>query len=141
MDNNAYQISHEELIKQYKQSLEFLANFKGVLQTLSHIANHIQGYIQTFFLLLEEVGINTSEENIAFICINLLYFVSGMVFLLFINAANTCKYIFICLIVFNALSQIFNMEIPLIPLNIFLWMAYGGLLFSYNTKIFKYINR
>ena len=65
--------SHEELIKQYNQSLEFLENFKGVLQTLSHVANHIRSYIQKCFLLLEEVGINTSEENIAFICMNLLY--------------------------------------------------------------------
>ncbi|CAO1383142.1 unnamed protein product [Diamesa serratosioi] len=112
--------SHEELIKQYNLSLEFLDNFKGVLQTLSHIANHIRSYTKKCFLLLEEVGIDTSEENIAFICMNLLYFVSGMVFLLFINAANTSKYIFMGLIVFNAVTQIFNIEIPLMPLNIFI---------------------
>lgn len=126
--------SHEELIIQYNQSLEFLENFKGVLQTLSHIANHIKNYVQNCFLLLEEVGIETSEENIAFICINLLYFVSGMVFLLFINATNTCKNIFIGLIVFNSISQIFNIEIPLIPLNVFMWAAYGGLYILFSLQ-------
>lgn len=118
---------HEELVKQYNQSLEFLDNFKGVLETLSRLANHIRKYVHNCFLILEEVGIDTSEENIAFICMNLMYFVSGMVFLIFIGASNTCKHIFIGLIVFNGISQLFNIDIPLMPLNIFMWIAYGGI--------------
>lgn len=118
---------HEELVKQYNQSLEFLDNFKGVLETLSRISKHIRKYIQKCFILLDEIGIDTSEENIAFICMNFLYFVSGMVFLIFIGASNNCKHIFIGLIVFNGICQLFNIDIPLMPLNIFMWMAYGGI--------------
>jgi hypothetical protein len=120
-------LQNQQLMQQYNETLEFLANFKSVMLVLSTTASNIKGYIDTIFLTLHDAGLNFSDEFIAFMFINLAYFTSGMVFLLFLNIRGSfCKFLLVALFVFNNTVVYKKAEIDLLPFNIFVWLLYLG---------------
>lgn len=120
------QKSNLELVQQYNQTLEFLQNFKSVMMVLSTMATNIKNLAEKILTTLHDVGFEMTDEFIAFMFLNLIYFTCGMIFMLFVNAVGYCKNILIILFVFNTASSYYKAQIPLFPINIFIWFSYLG---------------
>lgn len=119
------QIQNRQLMQQYSETLEFMANFKSVILVLSTTANTMKGYVDSFQATLRDAGLNFSEGFIAFIFINLAYFTSGMVFLLFLNVKDTfCKFLLVALFIFNNVAAYKQTDADLLPINVFAWLMY-----------------
>jgi hypothetical protein len=121
------QKSNRELLKQYNETLEFLESFKSVMFALSSIASNIKSYIDNILATLHEAGLELSDQFIASLFLNLVYFTSGMIFLLFLNVqGKSSKFLLIGLFVFNNIAAYGKASIELFPFNIFIWLCYLG---------------
>ncbi|CRK97364.1 CLUMA_CG010755, isoform A [Clunio marinus] len=100
---------NQELLSQYNQTFKFLNSFKTIMFVLS-----------TF----NDIGLEITEEFIAFMCINLIYFTCGMIFLMFIDAQTRSKLVLMSLFGLNAIAAYTKSKLALLPLNILLWMLY-----------------
>lgn len=116
-----------QLMKQYKETLEFLTSFKSVMLVLSSIATNIKSYVDNIFTTLHETGLEFSDEFIACLFLNLVYFTSGMIFLMFLDVQGKfCKFLLVVLFLFNLAVAYKKAEIDVFPLNIFVWLSYLG---------------
>lgn len=120
------QKSNIELINQYNQTLEFLNNFKSLMQVLSSTAENLKSFTEKVLNTVHDAGLDLRDEFIVFMTINLAYFTSAMIFMLFVNAQGLCKLILVNLFVFNTLAAHNKAEVSLLPLNIFVWLCFVG---------------
>lgn len=118
------QKNNQELIEQYHQTLEFLEKFKSVMLVLSRIASTIKSYVDKILETMQEIGFEMTDEFIAFMLLNLLYFTCGMIFMLFIDAKDHCKILLVGLFVFNNIAAYFKADIALFPVNVFIWLCF-----------------
>lgn len=123
-----------EIVDQYNQALEFLNNFKSVMLVLSNFATNIKTYADRIFATIHDVGLELSDEFITFMFLNILYTTCGMIFMLFINAKGSCKTLLVILFGFNSVASYYKAEVPLLPLNIFVWTCYIGKWFDTSLK-------
>lgn len=124
------QKSNLELIHQYNQTLEFFQNFKTLMILLSNMTDNIKSFIEKIMLTVHDVGLEFTDEFLASMFLNLIYFTCGMIFMLFINAHGTCKIYLVGLFVYNTAAAYFQPDISLFPMNIFFWLCYIGELVS-----------
>lgn len=109
--------NNQELIEQYSQTLVFLDQFK---------ATSMKNYIDQVLQSLHEIGLELTTEFTLFMMLNILYFVCGMVFMLFIGVKGYSKILHIGLFIFNGITSYSKAEIPLLGFNIFVWFCYLG---------------
>lgn len=88
----------------------------------SRIANVIDKGIE----MIHETGIEMTDDFIAFMLLNVFYFIFGMIFTMFINASTTCKFRLVGSFVINSILVFANPEVALFGLNVFVWMLYLG---------------
>lgn len=120
------QKSNLELIQQYNQTLEFLNNFKSLLLVLSNTAENLKNFSEKVVNTVHNAGIDLRDEFIIFMAINLAYFTSAMIFMLFVNAEGMCKLILVNLFAFNTLAAHNRADVSLLPFNIFIWLCFFG---------------
>jgi hypothetical protein len=115
-----------EIIEQYSKAMEFLNNFNSIMSVASEIGSRFKMYREKAINTIQEVGFNFSEEFIAFMCLNILYATIGMVYMMFVNAQNSCKAFLAVLFIFNSVAALYQSDVPLLPLNIFAWSCFLG---------------
>lgn len=116
----------QELVEHYHQTLEFLDKFKSVMLVLSNVASNIKSYVNSILETIQEVGFEMTDEFIAVIILNIVYFTCGMVFMLFIDAEKLSKNLLIGLFCFNNIAAYFKADVALFPSNIFVWLCFIG---------------
>lgn len=121
------QLHNLQLLQQYNETLEFIADFRSVMLTLSSIANNIKNYVDSLFATLQEVGPGLTHELLVFLFLNLVYFMCGTIFMVFWNIQEKfCKFLLVALFLFNCCAVYNRAEVELIPLNIFAWLSFAG---------------
>lgn len=116
-----------QLLQQYNETLEFIADFRSVMLTLSSIANNIKKYVDSLFATLQEVGPGLTHELLVFLFLNLVYFMCGTICMVFWNIQEKfCKFLLVALFLFNCCAVYNRAEIELISLNIFAWLSFAG---------------
>lgn len=113
-----------ELLQQYNQMLEFINSFKSVVQVGVKILGNIKSCFGKLAEIAEEVGLELSNELIAFLILNLAYFTCGMLFMLFIGAKWTSRSILIVLFAFNSIAAYFRSNVEFLPLNLLVWITF-----------------
>ncbi len=108
MDKTASEISHNleltnrQMIAHYQEALDFLDNFKSMMDLFTTFSNNIQETFELFRAIMKEIGIDITAEIFVLLAINLGYFAFGMIFIIFLNLRSTYKNILIGLSIFNA---------------------------------------
>lgn len=120
------QKSNLELLQQYNQTLEFLHNFKSLLLVLSNTAESLRNFTDKVLNTVHSAGIDLRDEFIVFMTINLAYFTSAMIFMLFADVQGTSKLVLVNLFIFNTMAAYHRAEVSLLPLNIFVWLCFFG---------------
>lgn len=120
------QKNNQELLQQYKQTLEFLNNFQSIVVVLSNIATSVKQHVDKLMRTLDDIGFELTDEFIAFMFLNIFFFTSAMVFMLFVNAGWIAKNLLIALFVFNSIAAYCQADLPLLPINIFVWFCFFG---------------
>lgn len=115
-----------ELLQQYNQTLEFINNLKTIIQVIVNIVESIRIYSEKFVEVAHETGLELSSELIAFFIVNLAYFTSVMVFMLFIGATWTSRTLLILLFTFNFIAALFRVNVELLSLNTLVWITLLG---------------
>lgn len=124
--SSSLQKNNMQLLEQYNQTLEFLHQFQSVLLVLSNIATNIKSYVDKILTTMHDVGFELSDEFVACMMLNIIYFTCGMIFLMFLSAFGPSKLILIALFVFNSITAYYKAEVALLPLNIFVWISFSG---------------
>lgn len=115
-----------QLLKQFNQTLEFLNKFHSVMMVMSNMATNFKSYIDIMLEIIHEIGFELTDEFIAFMFLNLLYFSCAMIFMLFINAEKIPKFILIGSFVINTGVVYSKVDVPLFALNILVWIFFFG---------------
>lgn len=115
-----------QLLEQYHQALDFLNKFHSVMLAMSNMATKFKSYMDKMLEIIHEIGLELTDEFIAFMFLTFLYFTCAMVFMIFIDAEKICKIILIGSIAINILVVYSEVDIPLFALNILLWIFYFG---------------
>lgn len=116
--------SNLELLDQYSQTLEFLDQFKSIMFVLSKMASGMKTHVDKVLQSLHEIGFELTPEFVLLMMLNVLHFVSGMVFMLFIGVHGSCKLILMALFFFNSIVSYTRAEISVLGVNFLVWMAF-----------------
>jgi hypothetical protein len=124
-----------EILQQFNENLAFLNHFNSVLQVLSGKAENFQNYIDSFFDILRETGIEFTQEFIVLMALNLVYFMCGMILLMFFNAEQRARNVLVGLVGMNAVLAFFKVDFPFIGINILVWLCFLGKILNICMKI------
>lgn len=130
IDKTAHEISqhleqtNRQMIAHYQEALDFLDNFKSTMVLISSFIDSIQNSFDKFQAILNEVGINISAEFFVLLTLNFLYFLSGMVFIIFMNLGDNYKRILIALCSINVLDAYLKLDFPTAGINSLVWISF-----------------
>lgn len=120
------QKNNQDMLEHYEETLAFLENIKSVMEIFSHIGTSIKTLFKSGIEIFPELGLKVSEEFVSVGLLNLVYFVCGMIYMLFINAGSYTKRVLLTLVAFNSVAAAFKTKTPLFAVNFFVWFAICG---------------
>lgn len=118
--------NNQDMLVHYEETLMFLENFKSVTAVLSQIGTTTKMLLESGLEMFPEHRLEVSQEFVSFGLFNLVYFVCGMIYMLFINAENFTKGVLIGLVAFNSVASGFKTNTPLLAINFFVWFGLCG---------------
>lgn len=136
--------TNEKIVQHYNEALAFLEHFKNIMQMISVVTTTIEQIFIKIRELLNEIGIELTYEMAITLIFNLIYFTSGMIFIIFVNLQSKYKKVLIVLFIFNCLAAFYQSQIHLLATNIFVWLSLigyyvaqkiKGKLFSFSIKL------
>lgn len=124
------QKNNQELLAHFEETLAFLENLKSFVKVFAQIGTSVESFFERNFEVFPDLGLKFTEELVSVMFLNLLYFICGMIFLLFIDARIYTKAVLITLVAFNSIAAAFRTKTPLFAINFFIWFALCGKLKS-----------
>lgn len=131
MEKTSSDISHHleqtnrQMIAHYHEALDFLDNFKSMMDLIATFSNNIQTSFDRFRGIMHEIGIDITAEFFVFLSMNVGYFIFGMIFIIFLDLNSTCKHILIGLSIFNVLAAYYKAEVSIFGTNALVWLFYA----------------
>lgn len=110
--------------EQNLEAKEFMERFKYVMKIISALMYTFEQTFRKIISIMEEIGLEVSQNFVIEFLLNLLYFTCTMVFIIFMNLQRKCKYILITLFTFNSVASYYDSDIPLLGTNIFVWVTF-----------------
>jgi hypothetical protein len=105
--------TNRQMIAHYQEALDFLDNFKSMMDLVAQFSNNVQGTFVKFQSVMREIGIDITAEFFVLLVINAFYFIFGMIFIIFMGLSSAYKNILIVLSIFNALAAYYKADVSI----------------------------
>lgn len=132
--SEAFRRHNQVIFEQHRETLSYLESLRDIITFLSAVVDSINDFKANVLEILRECGLEMTQDVAILLLFNFVYFLSAMVFLLFLDLKSKIpKNILITTVLFNTASIIGKTELPLLSLNIFVWFMY------LMTKVFRVV--
>lgn len=107
-------VTNRHMIAHYQEALDFLDNFKSMMDLVATFSNNVQQTFLKFQSVMKEIGIDITAEFFVLLIIDAFYFIFGMIFIIFMGLSNSVyKLILMSLTIFNALAAYYQADVSI----------------------------
>lgn len=107
------ELTNRQMIAHYQEALDFLDNFKSMMDLVATFSHNVQGTFVKFQAVMKEIGIDITAEFFVLLVIDAFYFIFGIIFIIFMGLSSVYKNILMTLSIFNALAAYYKADVSI----------------------------
>lgn len=115
------ELTNRQMIAHYQEALDFLDNFKSMMDLVATFSHNVQGTFVKFQSVMKEIGIDITAEFFVLLVIDAFYFIFGMIFIIFMGLSSVYKNILMTLSIFNALAAYYKADVSIAGIHILIF--------------------